>query len=148
MVELSTELEFNQQADSTCIWEPEGGEINYENFSFVNHDIKVIESNIESLGINILLEVLLNIRLIIEGHFRLSHTDSIDGDVVDLDAITKEIEKDFETKVHILISCDSTRDINNVDDLEIVDVTIIDQLGTVDFGELEQYDDTDHDEEI
>jgi hypothetical protein len=120
----------DQEADSAFYWEPEGSNVWFKSFIFTGNDFFVIDTDEDWVVIESWAEITFEA----QGEFSLADYDSIDRDYINLGSVTAFAETEFKSQILITIVGDLNGDVN---ELEIVDIEIVDPIGTIDFGTLE-----------
>lgn len=130
-------LMVTQDADSSVAFEADGVEIKFEQLHSIDTDFKIIEAGDGYL----IVETVVNVELDIEGVFSLYHYDSLDKDYIGAGSVTSIVNDSYDLRVLLTL----TGDFSDVCEIEINDLEIVSNLGTVHFGYLEPYYEPDYD---
>ncbi|ENH4364370.1 DUF4935 domain-containing protein [Vibrio fluvialis] len=120
----------DQEADSPFYWEAEGSHGWFKEFELLSNEFRIIDKD-EGW---VVLEALASITVEAEGEFSLSVYDSIDRDHVYMGGITATAAETFESEILITISGDLE---GPIEQLEIEEVEVVHQIGSVNFGLIE-----------
>jgi len=139
-----TNMYPDQDADSPLVWEPDGCQLKFIDFNFIEDSFKVIYNKNKQT----ILEAMVEIEFSAEGQFSLYAYDSIDKDNVYLDSVTSEVTEFFETRILITLVGDySEYDGESEGSFEVDDVELLDKIRRIHYGYIEPDFELDSDEE-
>lgn len=121
------------EADSAFYWESDGWSVDYVELNSVHEELGIIRTE----DSYIVVEATVNVTLSVDGSFSLSIFDSIDRDYVSMGSVHRNIQDSFDLQVLITLTGDFEEAEDDIDALEIEDIELISDLGSVYFGELE-----------
>jgi hypothetical protein len=128
-------MEVDVEATSRFYFEPSEVYAIYESHEFQQLsgnriDMEVVRVTSEEVVVRLLAQI----NCTVHASFSLSMTDPIDKDQINMGSQGADVEQTFETEVLVTFKGDFSKGLSGV---EVSDVEVVDEMPTVDFGEIE-----------